>query len=465
VTNEGLTVEWRPQIETGDGFVHERITAVLEADIASGELPPDARLPTHRRLAEMLGVGVGTVTRAYIEAEARGLIRARVGRGTFVAGRAEPQAPGAAEGLIDLSRNVPPGASVETFLSDALTALRRRSDLRAHLDYAPPAGFESHRRAGARWLGETANLDGLDWRRLIVTGGAQQAIAISLAAACRPGAAVIVESATFAGIKSVASLFDYKLVGAAMDSEGLTPGALASAASTGARVAYVQPLQNPTGRIMSLDRRRAIVETARRLDLLLVEDDLYAAYATELGRPPLAALAPERTFYVSGLSKSVTPGLRVGYCIPPTGGEWFERCLGALRAVAFGPPGLGGLVGSQWIEDGSARVIIDDHRREFSRRAYAALDILGGAVERPLNAAATHLWLPLGELEAERVAARALRDRVQVTGPTVLIAPDSRASGLRICLGAAQSLDRLKEGLQVLVRALSEQDERALEVV
>jgi DNA-binding transcriptional MocR family regulator len=457
--------EWRPQLDPGQGFVHEWITAALEADIGSGELAPDARLPTHRRLAEMLGVGVGTVTRAYIEAEARGLIRARVGRGTFVAGRSEPEALAAADAPIDLSHNIAPSHRPETFLTDALIALRRRSDLRAHLDYAPLAGFESHRRAGARWLGETANLGGLDWRRIIVSGGAQQAMAISLAAACRPGAAVIVESATFAGIKSLASLFDYKLIGAAMDSEGLTPESLAAAAAAGARVAYVQPLQNPTGGFMSLDRRQAIVATARRLDLLLVEDDLYAAYATELGRPPLAALAPERTFYVSGLSKSVAVGLRVGYCIPPEGGEWFDRCLGALRAVAFGPPSLGALVGAQWIEDGSARAILDDHRGELARRTYAALDILGAAVERPLNAAATHLWLPLGELEAERVAARALRDRVQVTGPTVLIAPDSRASGLRICMGSAQNLDRLREGLQVLVRALSEQDERALEVV
>ncbi len=97
-------------------------------------------------------------------------------------------------------------------------------------------------------------------------------------------------------------------------------------AASGARVAYVQPLQNPTGRMMGPERRRAIVEVARRRDLFLIEDDLYAAYANELGRPPLAELAPERTFYVAGLSKSLTPGLR-GRLLRPA--RW-RRLAGAL---------------------------------------------------------------------------------------------------------------------------------------
>ena len=186
----------------GEGRLSDRIVAALEADIASGKLAPDAKLPTHRRLAEMLGVGVGTVTRAYLEAESRGLVSASVGRGTFVAGRAERSSPGAAaDGLIDLAMNLAPAAGLtETHLIDALARLRRRSDLRAHLNYAPPAGFEVTVGAGARWLADTANFGGLDWRRVIVTGGAQQAIAIALMAASRPGAPLIVESLTFSGV-------------------------------------------------------------------------------------------------------------------------------------------------------------------------------------------------------------------------------------------------------------------------
>jgi len=459
--------EWRPWIESGDGLIPDRILAALKADIAGGVLAPNTRLPTHRRLAEILGVGVGAVTKAYAEAEARGLVNAHVGRGSFVAAAAERRAVrGIDAGPIDLGRNLPPAADAEANLAESFARLRRRADLDAHLEYPPPAGFEAHRQAGAAWLSRTTTGMEVDWRRLICTGGAQQAIAVAFGAACRPGDPIIVEAATFTGVKALAAHMNYRLTGAAMDAEGLLPQALEQAALTsGARVAYVQPLQNPTGRIMSLARREAIVAVARARDLLLVEDDLYGAYATDLGLPPLAALAPERVFYVSGLSKSLSPGLRIGYCVPPDGGRWMERCLEALRAIAFGPPGLGGLVAAQWIEDGTADAILAAHRKALTERAQLALTILGGAPERPQNRSVTHLWLPMSELEAERCAARALRGGVQVSPPTAALTEGSREHGLRVCLGAAPDIQVLEHALRILAHALADGDERALGMV
>ena len=74
------TASWRARLAEGEAPVYVRLVTALEADIASGVLPAGARLPTHRQLAEELDVGVGTVTRAYAEAESRGLITARVRR-------------------------------------------------------------------------------------------------------------------------------------------------------------------------------------------------------------------------------------------------------------------------------------------------------------------------------------------------------------------------------------------------
>ena len=459
--------EWRPQIEAGDGYIHERIAAALRADVARGVLAPGAQLPTHRRLAELLGVGVGAVTKAYASAEAQGLVTAHVGRGSFIADPAARSLDAATrEGPIDLARNLPPAAPARARLAEALGRLRQRGDLLNYLDYPPTGGAEAHRRAAASWLAATANGPDLDWRRLIVTSGAQQAFAVAIGAACRPGASLIVEAASFTGIKALAAHMDYALVPAAMDAEGVTPEALEEAAArSGARVAYVLPLQNPTGRIMGLERRRAIVEMARKRDLLIVEDDLYGAYATDLGLPPLASLAPERVFYVSGLSKSLAPGLRVGYCVPPTGGDWQGRCLSALRAIAFSSPSLGALVATQWLEDGTAGDILAAHRVEFAARARLALEILGPAAERPTNRTTTHLWLPMDELEAERAAARALRDGVEVTAPTAPLIPGGREHGLRVCLGAAPSLAVLEQGLRRLVRTLGEGPDRALGMV
>jgi DNA-binding transcriptional MocR family regulator len=460
--------EWRPTIEAGPGLIPDRIVAALKADIATGVLEPNTRLPTHRRLAELLGVSVGAVTRAYAEAEHSGLVYAHVGRGSFVAGAALSGETRLARDNdpIDLGRNVAPSAEAEARLADTFGRLRRRGDLAAHLDYPPPAGFEAQRRAGAAWLSRTTGGADIDWRRLICTGGAQQAIAISLAAACRPSDAVVVEAATFTGLKALSAHMDYRLIGAAMDAEGLTPEALdAAAASSGAKAAYVQPLQNPTGRIMSLARRQAIVGVARRRGLMLVEDDLYGAYAADLGLPTLASLAPERVFHVSGLSKSLTPGLRIGYCLAPEGGAGMDAALGALRAIAFGPPGLGGLVASQWIEDGTADAILAAHRAALTERADLAIRLLGEVAERPLNRAATHLWLPMGELEAERIAARALRGGVQVSPPTAALTDAATEHGLRVCLGGPSSLALLERGLRIVADTLASGDEPSLGMV
>jgi len=457
--------DWRPKIEFGEGFIHQRIVQALEADIAAGVLAPDTRLPTHRRLAETLGVGVGAVTRAYAEAEVRGLITARVGRGSFVA-RPPERLSGPSDGPINLGLNLPPSAAAESQLSDTLTRLRRRGDLMDHLDYGPPGGFESHRRAGAAWLGVTADWPDLDWRRLICCGGAQQAIAVSLAACIRPGEALIVEEATFTGVKVLAAHMNYRIIGARLDPEGLTPDGLDEAAArSGARAAYIQPLQNPTARIMSLERREAILDVARRRGLMIVEDDLYSAYARDVDATPLARLAPDLVFYVNGLSKSLTPGLRIGYCLPPLGGEWSEKALDALRAIAFGPPGMSGLVAAQWIEDGVAMDILGAHRAELGARTRLILRALGAVAEHPANAAATHFWLPMSELEAERVAARAQREGVLVTPPQAPQTPGSREHGLRVCLGGPPNRAVFEEGLRRLARALNAAPDRAFAVV
>lgn len=290
--------------------MYARIVEALAADIDRGELARGARLPTQRALAEAVGVGIGTVTRAYAEAEARGLIDAVVGRGSFVA-RSRPPAQG--DGLIDLSRNVAPMAPAAAALRNVVAALPRRSDLAERLDYAPDAGLPADRRAGAEWLRRAANFGRADERRLIVTTGAQQAIAVALGALCRPGDAVIVEAATFNGVKLIAAQMGLRLIPAAMDREGLTPQALEQAAAeSGARVAYLQPFQNPTARVMGLPRRREIVEASRRRGLTLVEDDLYGPHVAELGLPPLAELAPDRVAYVSGLSKNSRPACGPG---------------------------------------------------------------------------------------------------------------------------------------------------------
>src|SRR5579871_40958 len=131
-----MTIQWTPDLSQSDGPIYARILAGLASDIEAGVLPAGTQLPTQRRLSERLGISLGAVTRAYAEAEARGLIEAVVGRGSFVASRPPPRA---ASGPIDLARNVPPMALVADALRRSFVELARRADLAELVDY-PPAG-------------------------------------------------------------------------------------------------------------------------------------------------------------------------------------------------------------------------------------------------------------------------------------------------------------------------------------
>jgi DNA-binding transcriptional MocR family regulator len=427
-----------------------RIVEALAVDIERGSLGPGARLPTQRALARRLGVGIGTVTRAYTEAGERGLNEGVVGRGSFIAAAA---AKPAGDGMIDLSRNVPPLGPPRGALRRAMSAMARRGDLVDRLDYAPDGGFAADRRAAAGWLARAANLAGADPDRIIMTCGAQQATFVALAAACRPGEALIIEEATFHGAKLAAAHAGLRLAPAAMDAEGLTPEALLrAAAETGARAAYVQPYQNPTGRMMSLGRRKAIVAAAAEAGLLLIEDDLYGPIVGELGLPPLAQLAPDRVAYVSGLSKSLGPGLRTGFLIVPD--RHAAAAHEALRAIAFGPPTFSAPIGTHWIETGEAYDILHDVREELRRRAGLARTMLGPLVEAGAPDATTHLWAPVGELDAERIAGAAMRAGVRLTSPSAPFAPGAPVTGLRICLGGPADMPALERGLCVVAALL-----------
>jgi len=224
-------------------------------------------------------------------------------------------------------------------------------------------------------------------------------------------------------------------------------------AQSGARAAYVQPFQNPTARVMSLSRRKEIIRVAARRGVVLIEDDLYGPTIAELGLPPLAELAPDHVAYVSGLAKSLAPGLRTGFLIPPD--RLRAASLEALRAVAFGPPTLGAAVGTHWIERGTAFEILDAVRRELAERAALATALLGPLIEPVQQRSGPHVWAPLGELEAERVAGQALRAGARVTPPRAPFVTGAPVTGLRICLGSADSLASLRLGLERLKGALA----------
>lgn len=445
-------MNWAPVLGDEATTVSGRLLAALRRDIGDGTLAPGTKLPPHRDLAHRLGIGLGTVTSVYGEAARQGLLIATVGRGSFVADTLPKT--GGANGLIELSRNLPPLIFAQRRFGPALARISKRGDLSQLIDYAPPAGHDAHRRSAANWLLRVSGLQDVRADRLIITAGGQQAMSLALDALCRPGDTIMTEAATYFGVRSIAQEGGYRTIGLAMDEQGLLPEPFERAAAAGARVLYTLPtLQNPTGRIMSDGRRAEIAAIARRHDVWIVEDDLYSAFAVGNAPPPLAAYAPERCFYINGTSKAIAPGLRTGFLVVPDD-DHLDRVLRRIRAQIYAPSAMGALIGSQWMEDGTADEIVAEIQDEILARGRMAADRLGTALSPPADPRCPHLWLPMAELEAERFAARAMRAGAELTTPSAPLIDPSSISGVRLCLGMATDRAQLGVALDRVVAAL-----------
>lgn len=435
---------------------YRAIADALAQQIASRDLEPGARLPTHRELAYKLGVTVGTVSRAYAELERAGLAHGEVGRGTFVSGGHaddlmqvihEPLGDG-----LDMSRSYPPPGRQAQELSAALRALADDRGLGHFVGYQPHAGRPEHRAAGAEWLGRGEYDVAPD--RVIVTSGAQHGLLASLSTVLRPGEKLGVEALCFPGMKVVARMLGCQLEPLAMDEEGITPDALEAACRNGIRVfCCVSTLSNPTCAVMSIERRQAVAEILQKHGAFLVEDDIYGLLRRK-PLPPIASFAPENTLYLTSLSKAISPGLRIGYLVVPS--SLHDKACTAVRASCWMAAPLMAEIATRWIRDGSAARILDGQRREVAARMKLATKIL-----KPWNASgvdgAFHLWFELPEPWSTTAFVEAARlEDVILGGEAPFVVPGASAPrALRICLGTPPRRSDVETGLHKLAGVLS----------
>jgi DNA-binding transcriptional MocR family regulator len=447
---------WLPDLSRFEGPRYAAIADALAADVRAGCLAPGTRLPTHRDLAWRLGVTVGTVSRAYAEAERRGLIGGEVGRGTFVK---SPQ-PGAStrrppEGprLIELGVNYSPIESEPDALARALEGIARSPAIEDLLRYQPHGGRAADRAAVADWLRRSA-LDA-DPERVVITDGAQHAIAVSVAGLLCPGDALACDYLTYPGFKALASLLDVKLVPLPLDDKGVVPEAFEAACrEQRVRGLYTIPnLQNPTGIVFPASRREAIARIAARHDITVIEDDVYGFLLDDLPLP-IAHYAPDQTVYIGSASKSLAPGLRVGWAYAAP--DKVERIAAAMRATTYMATPLMAEVLTRWVANGDADSLVAEKRVAALRRREAANRLLG-RWRWDAHPRAFHLWLSLPEgWHAEDFAATSRRRGAAVTpGAAFFVGRGPAPDAVRVCLGASASDSELEEGLQILGSLLS----------
>ncbi|WP_447726421.1 aminotransferase-like domain-containing protein [Sphingomonas koreensis] len=436
---------WLPDLDRTPGAKYAVIADALGMAIDRGELPGGTRLPPQRDLAARLGVDLTTVTRAYEAARRRGLIEARGRAGSFV--RAPQRVEIADLARVDTGMNLPPelpGGLLARTITDTVGALLLdASPLR--LQYQAMGGSAEDRAAGVRFLRAMGLPSEPD--QLILAAGGQNALHAIMNLVLIPGDAVLCRRFVYSGFRALAQRMGIRLVGL----DALDAASIAAACATDPRVRaiYLVPTNdNPTAETLDEDARREIAAAAVRHDLQVIEDDAYGPLSA-IPVAPVAAHAPDRSWYIASASKIISPALRIAFLHAPQVAAALQLAT-HIHQTAVMPPPLNAAMLTRWIDDGTATRLIGAMRAEAARRQTLAARLLGG-LDFTAHPQGYHLWLRL----ADGIAPNDLADAMRPTGLSVMpadrfAAGDARANAVRVSLGGLADDDQLVRALRIL---------------
>lgn len=452
-------MNWTPRLAGRNGPTYRAIADSLAEDVQSGALPPGSRLPPHRELAQRLKVTVGTVSRAYAEAQRLGLVTGEVGRGSFVANGGEFSTLGDRQAVrpevVDFSLNYPASAGMEDALvRDVLSTLGKRASIRDLLGYQHDGATPQQRAAAAVWLGHSDLTPAPD--EIILTCGAQHALTVALASVCEAGDTVATEALSYPGIRALSIMHGFRLKPLPMDEHGLIPdGFNAACETTNIRALYVIPtIHNPTTATIPLRRRKAIAEIAERNGVTVVEDDVYGSSIPD--RPPsIASMAPEQTIYVTSTSKFLVPGLRVGFAIPPR--RLLTRLAAMVRTTVWMPPPPMLETFRIMVEQGAALRLARARIAETQARQAVAAKLLAGQ-KWSSQPHASHIWLklPLRWSEYAFVGQARRRGVLLLSSESFALTRHAGEGHIRVCIGCPPSRSEMSRGLEIIRDMLSE---------
>lgn len=440
------------------------LRAALREAVRSGRLAPGTRLPSSRDLAADLGVSRGLVTEAYEQLTAEGYLRSGRGAGTWVGGAvraAPPRARDLAPRSPGTRADFVAGAPDLSLFPRAAWAAAQRGVLAglAHheLGYPDPRGLPRLRTALAALLARRRGVVADPERLVVVSGVAQATALLGLVLRARGIDAVAVEDPGSPQHGALYAAAGVTTVPVPLDDEGIAPGPLEA---SGVRSVVTTPAhQFPTGIAYSARRRTRLLDWARSVDGFVLEDDYDGDFRYD--RAPVGALQgldPERVAYTGSVSKSLAPGLRLGWLLVPE--ALADEVVERKRTLDLGHPALDQALFARFVERG-------DYDRQLRRcqRAYRdRRDALVAALAEHFPgtrvtgiAAGLHVIAALPDRhgpEAEFVA--------RATAAGVAVRPLSGYAhsgtvpgpGVRLVLGYAHlSPARIREGVRLLAGA------------
>jgi GntR family transcriptional regulator/MocR family aminotransferase len=474
--------------------LYRQIEDFLREQIHAGALPPEMRLPSSRELADDLGVNRITVTNAYAELEADGMIYSRPGSGTYVAA---PLAPPLTSGSGEVGEDNWPLWQQELLTRAWLTAWERMEQMQAvrpdedEISFAGGSGAQDMfpadefrrtlqsvlRRDGAVAMGygDEAGYPPLRTTiahilanqgipaypdQVLITSGSQQAIALVANLLLRPGDVVLVESPTYSAAIDLFYSTGALIVGVEMDGQGMRTDSLEAALQTHhPQLLYTIPtFHNPTGVCMSGHRRRQLIALADLYNVPILEDDFVGDLRYDgRAQPALKALDPGgRVIYVSTFSKMLMPGLRAAFLV--ASGPVYESLLIQKRITDLATSDLIQRALEAYITVGRYRSHLRRSCRTYSQRLDAMLEALarwmpeGASWQAPKGGLFIWLRLPNG-LSADELLPVAAEEGAMFA-PGSLFFPAERTQPYVRLNFTTHPPERIEEGIRRLGRAV-----------
>ncbi|MEJ8547844.1 PLP-dependent aminotransferase family protein [Brevibacillus borstelensis] len=372
-----LKLDWKPD-KLADTPVYLQMIQYMKEKIASGEWPINTRLPTQRAMAEAWGVNRSTVITALDELKAEGLIESVMGSGTIVSNNtwslltsaAPPDwmsyvqtadHPSNMQTIQDINKYESDSSMIRLGtgeLSPELLPLRETEEILSslngrltHLGYSEPKGWLPLREAVSGHL-RTKGIEATPASILIVSG-ALQALQLISQGILRQGSGILLERPSYLYSLSVFQSSRMRLLGVPMDEEGIRPESLSRQKQLhDAALLYTIPsFHNPTGAFMSESRRRQVMAICERERLPVLEDDVYGElWLDEPGPLPLKALDQNGlVLYAGSLSKTLSPGLRIGWVVGPE--PVIERLADVKMQTDYGASALSQLAAAEWLRE------------------------------------------------------------------------------------------------------------------
>jgi DNA-binding transcriptional MocR family regulator len=480
--------------------IYLQIEDTLRRLIAQGTLRPGDRLPSTRQLAAQVGVNRITIEAAFSKLEADGLINSHVGRGTFVnrvsppPGMRSVDASPDAESLarlwgplfVDLrpapmslpALNVRLAGKAISFVHAAPASdLFPGAEFRRCVDYVlkrrvhevaglgSSDGLPSLRSQLVRWFAQSGIEASED--EVITTTGCQQSMDLIRRILVGPGDALMMENPTYPGAVAALAPSSSERLELPINEGGPDLRVLTSLGGRNiCRLIYVVPnFHNPTGLSMSLDSRRQLVTTTSELRIPVVEDDVFGELRyTGPALPSLKSLCPHLVIYIGSFSKMLSPSLRLGWIIAP---RPVARRLNAVKQACDLHTNL--LVQAA-MDEFCRRDLLHRHLKRIRRVFLKRRDAMAEAVHREFPSDARwelpkgglSFWVSLHpECDTEELLRLAQEQGVQFLPGSAFYFRSPLYNSLRLSF-AAESEERIREGIRILGRLLASQKSRPL---